>query len=149
MENCKPHLAQTLSAHAASMVLSLGYNRIATLQADTEHVRQSKILLFWMTYWLDTSFSVRLGRAPTIRDYDITVPRLSHDSILPSNFVNAFNYSLTIGSLQSRAVEQLYSPLALQQSVGERRQRASRLIADLDHAWEGRGEVCKFSSNWM
>lgn len=111
------------------------------MQSDTDHDRQSKILLFWMAYWLDTSFSVRLGHAPVIREYDITVPYLSHGTIIPSIFVDAFNYSIQISGLQCRIVEQLYSPLALRQSAHDRRIRASRLLEDLQDAWNRRSEV--------
>ncbi|TKA63158.1 hypothetical protein B0A55_10174, partial [Friedmanniomyces simplex] len=84
-------------------------------------------------------FSVRLGHAPIIRDYDITVPRLSYcSSIMPSAFLVAFNYSTTLSSLQCKVVEQLYSPLALRQSVEERRKRASRLVVALGEAWDER-----------
>ncbi|TKA67746.1 hypothetical protein B0A55_07789 [Friedmanniomyces simplex] len=109
------------------------------MQSDTDYARQTKISLFWMVYWFDTSFSVRLGHAPIIRDYDITVPRLSYcSSIMPSAFLVAFNYSTTLSSLQCKVVEQLYSPLALRQSVEERRKRASRLVVALGEAWDER-----------
>ncbi|KAK5143958.1 hypothetical protein LTR32_004014 [Rachicladosporium monterosium] len=131
----KAHLALSLSSHAASMVLSLGYHRLSTMQSDTDYARQVKISLFWMVYWFDTSFSVRLGHAPVIRDYDITVPRLSScSSIMPSAFLVAFNYSTTLSGLQCQVVEQLYSPLALRQSVDERHTRASRLMVALEEA---------------
>ncbi|KAK1021988.1 hypothetical protein LTS16_026087 [Friedmanniomyces endolithicus] len=131
----KAHLALSLSSHAASMVLSLGYHRLSSMQSDTDYARQVKISLFWMVYWFDTSFSVRLGHAPVIRDYDITVPRLSScSSIMPSAFLVAFNYSTTLSGLQCQVVEQLYSPLALRQSVDERHTRASRLIVALEEA---------------
>ncbi len=117
------------------MVLSLGYHRLSTMQSDTDYARQVKISLFWMVYWFDTSFSVRLGHAPVIRDYDITVPRLSScSSIMPSAFLVAFNYSTTLSGLQCQVVEQLYSPLALRQSVDERHTRASRLMVALEEA---------------
>ncbi|KAK0276305.1 hypothetical protein LTR35_010630 [Friedmanniomyces endolithicus] len=131
----KAHLALSLSSHAASMVLSLGYHRLSTMQSDTDYARQVKISLFWMVYWFDTSFSVRLGHAPVIRSYDITVPRLSScSSIMPSAFLVAFNYSTTLSGLQCQVVEQLYSPLALRQSVDERHTRASKLMMALKEA---------------
>ncbi|KAK5166583.1 uncharacterized protein LTR77_008126 [Saxophila tyrrhenica] len=131
----KPHLARTLSSHAASIVLSLGYHRISTMQSDPEPVRQSKILLFWMVYWVDSSFSIHLGREPVIRHYDVTVPRISHGSVLPSSFVDAFNYCIRVSSLKCQIVEQLYSPLALQQPLNDRRKRASKLMEQINEVW--------------
>ena len=123
------------------MVIQLGYHRLSTIQSDSEPERQSKILLFWMTYWLDTSFSFSLGHAPVIRDYDITVPRLSHGSIIPSSFVDGFNYSTMISSLQCQIVAKLYSPRSLESSVQERSMQASRLVEELQEVWDARGEV--------
>jgi len=124
------------------MILSLGYHRLSTMQGDTDYARQVKISLFWMVYWFDTSFSVRLGHAPVIRDYDITVPRLTLCSpIMPSAFLVAFNYSTTLSGLQCQVVEQLYSPLALRQSAEERRRRASGLMVALGEALDERQRV--------
>ena len=139
MELCKPLMAQSLSSKAASIVLSLGYNRLSSMRSDEETARQVKILVFWMAYWLDTSFSVRLGRAPIIRPHDIAVPQLTEQSIIPKGWVVAFNYSTRISGLQCQVVEQLYTPLAVQQSLEERKNRAAHLIEELGKVWEGRG----------
>jgi hypothetical protein len=142
VELCKPYMALSLSSTAASMVLSLGYHRSASMTSDTEAERQSKLLLFWLIYWLDTSFSVRLARAPVIQHHHITVPRLSHGSIVPSSFVDAFNYMNRIGYLQCQVVDQLYSPPSLQLSQDDRQANiASRLVDELQHIWDTRGEV--------
>ncbi|KAK0904105.1 putative pyridoxal kinase [Friedmanniomyces endolithicus] len=53
---------------------------------------------------------------------------------MPSAFLVAFNYSTTLSGLQCQVVEQLYSPLALRQSVDERHTRASRLMVALEEA---------------
>jgi hypothetical protein len=45
---CKPYLALSVTSSAAAMVISLGYNRLSSMQADTEQQRQQKIYLFWM-----------------------------------------------------------------------------------------------------
>lgn len=123
------------------MVISLGYHRFSNMAADLEHEQQSKIVLFWMCYWLDTSFAVRLGHAPVIRDYDITVPLLSYGKGIPRPFVDAFNFWTLISRLQCQAVEQLYSPMALRQHASERSRRATSLARDLSDAWEGRERV--------
>lgn len=141
MEICRPLVAQCLSSKAAAIVLSLGYNRLSSMRNDEEHVRQVKILTFWMAYWLDTSFSVRLGRAPIIQPDDIAVPQLSEDSIIPKGWAVAFNYSTRISGLQCKVVAQLYTPAAVQQSVEERRRRAMQLLNELQEAWEMRGPV--------
>ncbi|KAK3651683.1 hypothetical protein LTR56_005491 [Elasticomyces elasticus] len=146
VDSYKPHLAQSLSSHAASMVISLGYHNLSTMRSDTIEERESKIALFWMVYWLDNSFAVRLGRAPIIRDYDVTVPRLTSASTMPSTFLDAFNYSTRHSSLQCKVIEELFSPLALQQSHEERCRRAARLISALEECWATRVMVTLSSS---
>ncbi|KAF4556669.1 Hypothetical protein D9617_1g085480 [Elsinoe fawcettii] len=138
---CKPRLAQALSAKAANMVLTLGYHRMSTMISDTEEERQGKILLFWMAYWFDTGFAIRYGQVPVIQNYAISVPRLNHGSILSSTFVEAFGHCTRIGDLQCQVVEQLYSPLAAEISIDERRKRASRLLRSLQEAWAAREQA--------
>lgn len=123
------------------MVITLGYHRLSTMQADSDKERQGKIMLFWMCYWLDTSFAVRLGQAPVIRDYDITVPQLQYGKGIDSPFVEAFNYWTTISRLQCQVVEQLYSPLAQRQPLQERSRRAACLARELQETWSEREEV--------
>jgi hypothetical protein len=42
---CKPYLALSVTSSAAAMVMSLGYNRLSTMQNDMEQQRQQKIYL--------------------------------------------------------------------------------------------------------
>ena len=141
MELCKPIVAQSLSSKAASVVLALGYSRLSSMHSDSESEREVKILIFWMAWWLDTSFSVRLGRAPIIRPHDIAVPQLSENSIIPKGWLVAFNYSTRISGLQCKIVEQLYTPGAVLQTAEERSKRASQLLNELYEVWEARGPV--------
>ncbi|KAI7231683.1 hypothetical protein KC330_g6295 [Hortaea werneckii] len=140
-ELCKPYVALRLSQAAASMVITLGYHRFSTMHADSDQERHGKIMLFWMCYWLDTSFAVRLGHAPVIRDYDITVPPLQYGKGIDSPFVEAFNYWTTISRLQCQVVEQLYSPLAQRQPLQERSRRAACLARELQVTWSEREEA--------
>jgi hypothetical protein len=143
IEQCKPNLVLSLTSTAASMAISLGYHRASTMKLDTVRERNAKILLFWMVYLLDTSFAVRLGRAPVIPERDITVPMVTHGGSLPSEFVSIFCYWVEIGRLQCQTVEQLYSPVALQQSPKERSNRAKQLSERLEEAWVSRSKVRK------
>lgn len=133
-------MALSLTSTAANMVISLGYHRHATILADDKVERETKIFLFWMVYVFDTSFSVRLGRAPVIRDSDITVPLVLHGAV-PKEFESVFRYWIELGRVQCEAVERLYSPAALQQPFAKRAKRAARLEARLQEAWEGRIDV--------
>jgi hypothetical protein len=145
IEQCKPTLALSLTSTAASMAMSLGYHRASTMKLDTVRERNEKILLFWMVYILDTSFAVRLGRAPVIPESDITVPMVTHGGCLASEFVDIFCYWVEINKLQCQTVEQLYSPAALQQSPRERSNRAKQLSDRLEEAWVSRSKVREVS----
>jgi hypothetical protein len=145
IEQCKSNLALSLTSTAASMAMSLGYHRASTMKLDTVRERNAKILLFWMVYILDTSFAVRLGRAPVIPENNITVPMVTHGGCLPSEFVDIFCYWVEINKLQCQTVEQLYSPVALQQSPRERSNRAKRLSDRLEEAWGLRSKVREVS----
>jgi hypothetical protein len=145
IEQCKPSIALSLTSTAASMAISLGYHRASTMKLDTVQERNEKIFLFWMVYLLDTSFAVRLGRAPTIPERDITVPMVAHGGSLPSEFVNLFCYWVEVNRVQCKTVKQLYSPVALQQSPGERSDRARQLSERLEEAWVFRSNVREVS----
>lgn len=123
------------------MVTSLGYNRLSSMQSDTEQQRQHKIYLFWMVYIFDTSFSIRLGRSPVIRDHDITVPMIVDNGAVPKAFVRVLHYWIELGRVQCQAVEHLYSPAALQQPLEERSRRAARLVLRLQEVWDAREQV--------
>lgn len=123
------------------MVISLGYNRLSSMQSDTESQRQQKIYLFWMVYIFDTGFSIRLGRSPVIRDHDITVPMVSDNGSVPRAFVGVLKYWIELGRVQCQAVEYLFSPAALQQLPEERSKRAANLAVRLQEVWEARDQV--------
>ena len=123
------------------MAVSLGYHRDSTMKLDTVQERNEKIFLFWMVYLMDTSFAVRLGRAPVIPESDITVPIVTHDGCLPSEFVDIFCYWVEVGRIQCQTVKQLYSPAALQQSHRERSTQAEQLSYRLEEAWGLRNKV--------
>lgn len=120
------------------MVISLGYNRLSSMQSDTEQQRQQKIYLFWMVYTFDTGFSIRLGRSPVIRDYDITVPMVTDTGMVPKAFVSILRYWVELGRVQCQALEHLLSPSALQQPLEERSKRAADLVVRLQEVWEAR-----------
>jgi len=108
------------------------------MQSDTEQQRQRKIHVFWMVYIFDTSFSIRLGRSPVIRDHDITVPMVSDNGVVPTAFIGVLRYWIELGRVQCQAVEHLFSPAALQQPPEERSKRADKLAVRLQEVWDAR-----------
>ena len=141
VELCKPHLATSLTSIAASMVLSLGYNRLSSMQSESDQQQQQqKIYLFWTVYVLDASFSTRLGRLPVIREHDISVPTISSNGIVPDSFVEMLRYWIDLCRIQCHAVEHLYSPASTHQPPDERSALIERLTTRLEEIWRAREE---------
>jgi len=124
-----------------SLAVSLGYNRISSMLSDSAEKREQKLFLFWILYTFDTSFSIRLGRSPTIRDHDIAVPLLPDNGSIPQALVHILYNWIELGRVQCQVVEQLYSPAALRQPIEQRTQNASTLAARMQDIWVARSQV--------
>lgn len=59
------------------MCLALGLNSSHAIVTEQGDAVQRKICLFWAVYVLEKTVALRLGRPSTIRDQDITIPRLT------------------------------------------------------------------------
>jgi hypothetical protein len=138
---CKPHLALYLTTTAVSLAVSLGYNRLSSMLSDSAEKREQKLFLFWILYTFDTSFSIRLGRSPTIRDHDIAVPLPPDNGSIPHALVHILYNWIELGRVQCQVVEQLYSPAALRQPIEQRTQNASTLASRMQEIWVARSQV--------
>ncbi|GES58084.1 fungal-specific transcription factor domain protein [Aspergillus terreus] len=131
IEISKPSFALTLTSTASHLCQTLGYHRVSSMEHDTESVRQDKINLFWTIYSIDKALSLRLGRAATIQDYDISVPLTPYifGNVEPWSTI----YTLWIhhARIQGNVYEQLYSPKALNQPEEQRVIQARKLAAEL------------------
>jgi hypothetical protein len=87
-------------------------------------------VLFWSAYLLDKALSVRSGRAPTIQDYDITLPRgLEYGEDLPdASWAVVLAQWIAYADFLGRAYEQLYSPAALARPQERRAESARQLV---------------------
>jgi hypothetical protein len=141
VDMCKPHLALYLTTIAVSLAVSLGYNRASSMLNDSAEVREQKLFLFWILYIFDTSFSIRLGRSPTIRDHDIAVPLLPDNGTIPKPLVHVLYNWIEIGRVQCQVVEQLYSPVALAHPLEQRINHASTLAMRMQEIWVARSQV--------
>ena len=138
---CKPSLSRTLVCAAARLCQTLGYHRISTMANDTKADRDRKIMLYWLVYALDRNLSLRLGHAPAIQDYEISLPKLEASEIFPGPIVSLINHLTDVSRIQGQACEQLYSPAALTQPNDIRAQRARILADDLRQVYEVKEEV--------
>ncbi|GLA77109.1 hypothetical protein AtubIFM55763_008992 [Aspergillus tubingensis] len=70
IEMSKPSFAMTLTSAAFRLCQTLGYHR--SNPSDSGSKPSLGNTLFWTVYVLDKAVSLRLGRASTIQDYDVT-----------------------------------------------------------------------------
>ncbi|KAL2813375.1 hypothetical protein BJX63DRAFT_224720 [Aspergillus granulosus] len=112
---------------------------------ETERAKgsQREIHLFWAVYALEKAVSLRLGRPSTIKDQDITVPRLDLDRTMTSLVYYWFPDWITLASLYGRMYDNLYSPNALAQPASIRASRIKVLASELERMMALRAEYYK------
>jgi hypothetical protein len=95
--------------------------------------RQENLRLFWAVYMTDKFLSLRLGRSSTIRDGDISVPRMPPDDQdglwrRPNPTLPAL---LEMSSLHGRIYDEIYGPNALLELQEARVAKARALASDV------------------
>ncbi|EMT61122.1 hypothetical protein FOC4_g10014164 [Fusarium odoratissimum] len=115
IEISKPSLCWTLSSKASELSQTLGYHRIPSIKEGVvaEEKRHAQ-LLFWFTYFIDKSLSLRLGRASTIQDWDVTTPMISEPGTCSLIDVSITMW-INTARCQGKIYESLYSPDSITQ----------------------------------
>ncbi|CAG7997039.1 unnamed protein product [Penicillium salamii] len=131
IELSKPCMSWTFSSNASQLCQTLGYHRKISMKGDSQETVQYKSFLFWGVYFLDKCLSLRLGRASTIPDSDITLPRPSAGK--PNDAPVMAYYPLWTESarLQGRIYDMLYSPCSLAQPNHVRYDQVQHLVSEL------------------
>ncbi|KAM6534362.1 hypothetical protein FALCPG4_004003 [Fusarium falciforme] len=134
IEASKPLLAWQLVSGAAGMCQTLGWHRL-DLKSDSATDRKTS--LFWFTYLLDKGLALRLGRAAIMQDSEITLPKRLDKVSVPKGWQDLLGQWIRHSEIAGEAYQKLYSPAALRQSTQERSERASKLVAGLEHIMDG------------
>jgi hypothetical protein len=134
---CRPSAAWSFAVSASQTCQSLGYHSAVTMSALPLNARQENLRLFWAVYMTDKFLSLRMGRSSTLRDSDITVPRLAPDHDLSSSSNPTLPAQLEICRLNGRVYDDIYGPKALAEPQEVRVARAQALAADVVRATEG------------
>lgn len=87
--------------------------------------------LFWTSYFIDKSLSLRLGRASSIPDWDITTRRPSANDPHTQPVWAYFALWTETARCQGNIYELLYSPEAVGQAQHVRQSRAEILVNSL------------------
>lgn len=141
---CKPQLGLTLTSIAAKFCQTLGYNRLALTDAENDPDRQRKIFMFWQIYIYDRTTALRVGRPPSIPEYDVSTECLDQPGRLP-NFepavVHLHRFWAHLSDVQGAISAKLYSPVGLRQSPEQRTRLVRALVLKLQSAWRHRKQV--------
>lgn len=90
-------------------------------------------LLFWCTYMLDKGLSLRMGRASTLQDYDISQTVAAEWALGPFPTSEVLNLWIGHARNQGRIYERLYSPAALAQPEYRRVEEVKTITAEIKH----------------
>lgn len=135
IEVSRPSLAWQLNTTAAQLCQDLGYHRVTggTVSAD-ENVavlNDKKAILFWFSYMLDRGLALRLGRAPIIQDFDVTLPRVIGQVNATDMWKEGLRLWIAHSDIQGQIYEKLYSPISLTHPVNKRVEAAQILAGKL------------------
>lgn len=122
------------------MCLAMGLHSSHAIVTEQGEAVQRKICLFWAVYVLEKTVALRLGRPSTIRDQDITIPRLTLDRKMTSLAYSRLPDWIDAASIYGRLYDSLYSPPALAQPGSVRISRASALASELERMIAARTE---------
>ncbi|CAP80742.1 Pc12g11150 [Penicillium rubens Wisconsin 54-1255] len=136
----KPFAAWTFISRASLMSQALGMHSSHVVATQPAEKVQRKLRLFWALYVIEKVVSLRLGRCSTIRDHEITVPRLLLDRKMSSLLYNRLPDWIDVANLYGRVYDNIYGPNALAQPVSVRESRARALAAELERIMAARVE---------
>ncbi|KAH8434509.1 putative C6 transcription factor [Aspergillus melleus] len=131
IEISKPSFALTLTSTASRLCQTLGYHRASSMENDSAAVKEHKNRLFWSIYCIDKALSLRLGRASTIQDYDISLSWESSTLVGLEPYRDIYMLWIRLAKIQGKVYEKLYSPAALCQPETERVGHARQLASDM------------------
>jgi hypothetical protein len=130
---CRPSAAWSFTVSASQTCQSLGLHSAVSMSKLSAGTRQENLRLFWAVYMTDKLLSLRLGRSSTIRDGDISVPRMPPDDQdglwrRPNPTLPAL---LEMSSLHGRIYDEIYGPNALLELQEARVAKARALASDV------------------
>ncbi|KAJ6188326.1 hypothetical protein N7519_003234 [Penicillium mononematosum] len=144
----KPFAAWAFISRASLMSQALGMHSSYVMATEPAEKAQQNLRLFWALYVIEKAVSLRLGRCSTIRDHDITVPRLLLDRKMSSLLYNRLPDWIDLANLYGRVYDNIYSPNALAQPVSVREARARALAGELERIMAARVEFYKRPNQW-
>ncbi|KAH7165838.1 hypothetical protein EDB81DRAFT_780508 [Dactylonectria macrodidyma] len=141
IEISKPSLAWTLTCKASELCQTLGYHRLSSMKSDQGEDTDRKLYLFWSMYFMDKSLSLRLGRASTIQDWDVSVPIPAMEDTHITSLAPLFSGWVKTARCQGNIYEKLYSPDSVTQPDHERTARVQSIAKELEEIRVQTGQI--------
>jgi hypothetical protein len=127
MEISKPSLAWTLVISAQEISHALGSHKRERGADNGCDFPNHAGLLFWAIYYLEKTLSLRLGRASTIPDADITVPLPGGSQMPACPGLAYFQLHVKLAGLSGRIYTELYSAHSLTEAAEQRQAKVQAL----------------------
>lgn len=144
-------MAWTLVTKASELCQTLGYHHIGHKSEDSKRESSHKQRLFWFLYVMDKGLSLRLGRASTIQDWDVTIPlpeSTPEDQVSDQDLVSFLGMGVKVARCQGNMHELLYSSTSLTLPDHVRHSRVQILETQLGELGEEiRTKMAKLETN--
>lgn len=137
MTTSKSSAAWSLVTTALHMCISAGYHRATSSKDDPPVLREQKSWIFWSLYSAEKGLSLRLGRASSVSDYDITLPLPGLAKADCKPYYSCTVRWIKLSSIQGRVYKRLYSPVALSGPQESRIAWAQSLAAETTGLYSG------------
>ncbi|SPO04682.1 uncharacterized protein DNG_07367 [Cephalotrichum gorgonifer] len=131
LQKSRPSAAWSFINSASQIIQALGLQHAMTEGAGMLEETAQKRSLFWTIYTVEKMLALRLGRSSTIRDQDITLPRLGADRPSGTFLAELAPGWINIANIQGRIYDDIYSTGALMQPPHIRMSRAQALATEL------------------
>ncbi|KAJ5620793.1 transcriptional regulator family: Fungal Specific TF [Penicillium lagena] len=131
IEISKPSVGWAMASTAVHLCQTLGYHRASSMEHDSLPVQREKQFLFWTVYVIIKALSLRLGRASTLQDWDISLPMTFDHFDNPEPWKTIWTLWVKTAIVQGKIYELVYSPAALNQPESERVSHANRLASEM------------------
>ncbi|RDW92920.1 fungal specific transcription factor domain-containing protein [Aspergillus mulundensis] len=148
LQQGKPFTAWTFISRSSLTSQALGLHSLLVVSTEQAEEAQRRRNLFWAVYVLEKAVSLRLGRPSTIRDRDITIPRLRLDRNMTSLSHNKLPDWIEMAELYGRVYDDIYSSHALSQPLAVRESRIKSLASELERMMAIRNELYKHPMQW-
>ncbi|CEJ89569.1 hypothetical protein VHEMI05407 [[Torrubiella] hemipterigena] len=128
----RPTAAWHFASAGAQLCITGGFHRAEALKDNPPHIARIKRIIFWHIYTVDKSLGLRLGRASSIQECDISIAReFEFDDFGPAGADSVPTMWVEVSGLQGRIYELLYSPAALACPPATLATRARALAEDI------------------